>query len=53
MTVTSSKITAHYKKAFITIDKHSKDLEECIFINLNNQEDLKKFINEVGLNRRY
>ena len=24
-----------------------------IFINLNNQEDLKKFINEVGLNRRY
>lgn len=36
VTVTSSKITAHYKKAFITIDKHSKDLEECIFINLNN-----------------
>lgn len=36
VTVTTSKLKAQYKQAFITIDKHSKDLEECIFINLNN-----------------
>ncbi|MFJ7405656.1 MULTISPECIES: hypothetical protein [unclassified Lysinibacillus] len=36
VTVTTSKLKAQYKEAFITIDKHSKDLEECIFINLNN-----------------
>ncbi|MFJ7666317.1 hypothetical protein ACIQXI_04375 [Lysinibacillus sp. NPDC097195] len=36
VTMASSKLIAQYKQAQITIDKHSKDLEECIFINLNN-----------------
>lgn len=34
--MSSSKLIAEYKEAFINIDKHSKDIEECIFINLNN-----------------
>jgi len=36
VTTTSSNLTAQYKEAYIKIDKHPKDLEECIFINLNN-----------------
>ena len=36
VTLSSSKLIAEYKEAFINIDKHSKDIEECIFINLNN-----------------
>ncbi|MGE7674188.1 hypothetical protein ACQKMV_11495 [Lysinibacillus sp. NPDC094403] len=35
ITVTSTGLIAQYSEAVINIDKHSKDLEECFFINLN------------------
>ncbi|KOS60185.1 hypothetical protein FJQ98_10930 [Lysinibacillus agricola] len=36
ITVTSTGLIAKYSEAVINVDKHSKDLEECFFINLNN-----------------
>lgn len=35
ITQTSTGLIAHFHKAVINIDKHSKHLEQCFFINLN------------------
>ncbi|MGN4123449.1 hypothetical protein ACMGD3_00130 [Lysinibacillus sphaericus] len=36
VTLTSTGLIANYKEAVVNVDKHSKDLEECFFINFNN-----------------
>jgi len=36
ITVTSTGLIANYNEAVINVDKSSKNLEECFFINLNN-----------------
>jgi len=35
VTNTSTGVIANYQEAVINVDKHSKHLEECFFINLN------------------
>ncbi|MFJ3390763.1 MULTISPECIES: hypothetical protein [Lysinibacillus] len=49
ITVTSTGLIAKYSEAVINVDKHSKDLEECFFINLNNfAEDQVSIVLDVS-----
>ena len=47
--MTSTGLIAKYSEAVINVDKHSKDLEECFFINLNNfAEDQVSIVLDVS-----
>ncbi|MFJ7981552.1 hypothetical protein ACIQ1D_14840 [Lysinibacillus xylanilyticus] len=49
ITVTSTGLIAKYSEAVINVDKHSKSLEECFFINLNSfSEDQVSIILDVS-----
>ncbi len=49
ITVTSTGLIAKYSEAVINVDKHSKSLEECFFINLNNfAEDQVSIILDIS-----
>ncbi|MFJ8513507.1 hypothetical protein [Lysinibacillus xylanilyticus] len=49
ITVTSTGLIAKYSEAVINVDKHSKSLEECFFINLNSfAEDQVSIILDVS-----
>ncbi|MGE7688390.1 hypothetical protein ACQKMI_04175 [Lysinibacillus sp. NPDC097214] len=49
ITMTSTGLIANYNEAVINVDKHSKDLEECFFINLNSYaEDQVSIVLDVS-----
>ncbi|MFJ5565019.1 hypothetical protein [Lysinibacillus xylanilyticus] len=49
ITVTSTGLIAKYSEAVINVDKHSKSLEECFFINLNSfAEDQVSIILDIS-----
>ncbi|QDQ02683.1 hypothetical protein FOH38_20750 [Lysinibacillus fusiformis] len=51
VTMTPTGLLANYKEAVVNIDKHSKDLEECFFINFNNYaEDRLSIILDIKHN---
>jgi len=49
ITETSTGLIAKYNEAVINVDQHSKDLEECFFINLNSYaEDQVSIVLDVS-----
>ncbi|KMY32634.1 hypothetical protein ACZ11_11060 [Lysinibacillus xylanilyticus] len=49
ITVTSTGLIAKYSESVINVDKHSKSLEECFFINLNSfAEDQVSIILDIS-----
>ncbi|MET4562665.1 hypothetical protein [Lysinibacillus parviboronicapiens] len=52
VTLTQTGLIAKYKEATVNVDKHSKDLEECFFINFNNfAEDRLSIILDIKHNK--